>query len=449
MLLLSLLLTSVTHASNTMPVASVTILNNNTGTTPTSGYLISLWRYPEGGGQPTAVAASSGSGQTVRLYDFGLQAFPHTNPGVHYSVLALQKLQNGSVIRLSNYHWGTFVVEGQVSKTEDLALKVVDNGIQIAVNGQAVPYQLAPSRPFSTQRDNMTSMPNSVAPSQMTSQNTWPMIILQPAGSMTSSPQASATSETGSSSVAPNSPGDCYSYPDGTIVCWNVVQTWNTVVTTIGEGTGSGYMSDVFSYGVSSGSQLDVVESANGGGWSIQGSWTIYNSQSAAATWPNLYCCWNYLANSYFNYEEDQLEVCNIWCTTYNQYQIWATGWDGGTEAWGTAGTSDSSPGDCLPQSTLQQSYSYAPYAPGSGFTYTTANGYRYSFSTTISANIVGTSYSATIGDSTSYDQHTTQQMSFGNQYSNYYVYTNAIYSGGVTQWPVLFTSNTAAHCGP
>ncbi len=83
-----------------MPVASVTILNNNTGTTPTSGYLISLWRYPEGGGPPTAVASSSGSGQTVRLYDFGLQAFPHKNPDVHYSVLALQKLQNGRLFDL-------------------------------------------------------------------------------------------------------------------------------------------------------------------------------------------------------------------------------------------------------------------------------------------------------------------------------------------------------------
>jgi len=213
-------------------------------------------------------------------------------------------------------------------------------------------------------------------------------------------------------------------------------------------------MGDTFAYGQSSGSTLSIDASANGGAWSVSGSYSWFNQNSAAVTWPTLNCCWNWLTQSHFNYEEDQLEWCPILICGQMQssYQIWASGWNGGAEPWtpegGKAGPSSSQPGDCLAASSLPNHYSYAPYAANSGFTFDAANGYKYSLSASLSAGIVGTTFSAGITDTTDYSQHTTQTITFGNHYTYYYLYTNGLYSS-VLNWPVIFSTNSAAHCGP
>lgn|GEM_PF-5644290 len=449
-LILSIPSTALASSSSSSSAVLSINITNNTSTLPNSGYQVMLWRYSEAGGAPTlAASATSSAGKTIQLSDSGLSQFHHSSQYVHYSVLVLLSLPNGSLIQLSNYHWGSQIVGssgglgGKVASTESVAITLTSNGIQLSANGQSVPYQITTANP-SSQTGNVTSgigASTTTAVTATSSQTTWPIAVLQTAGKANSSQQLGQ--------VAPDSPSSCYG-PLLLYYCWVKVQSWPTMPTSIGEATGSGYMNDLFSYGVSSGSTLSIDASANGGAWSVSGSYSWFNQESGAVTWPVLHCCWNWLTNSYFNYEEDQLEYCPLMIcgVMQNSYQIWSTGWNGGDEPWLQAGTSSSAPGDCLPLSAIKPSYSYAPYAPKSGLLFTSANGYKYSLAAGISAGIVGTTFSATITDTTDYSQHTVQNITMGTQYPTYYLYTNGMYSG-LLKWPVIFSSNSAAHCGP
>ena len=437
--------------SATPALVSISI-TNNTSTLPSSGYQIMVWRYAETGGAPTlAASTTANAGTTVQLSDPGLSSFYHYNPSVHYSLLVMLSLPNRSIIQLCNYHWGSPVtgsyggLGGNVVSTESVAIALTSGGMQLAVNGQSVPYQVTKPSPNS-QTGNMTTgkSANLAVAAPATSSQMWPITVLHPANQ-------------GGGKVSPDSPNGCF-FNGGLLwyYCWVKVATFQSLPTTIGEATGSGYMGDTFAYGQSSGSTLSVDASANGGSWSVSGTYTWTNQNSAATTWPTLQCCWNWYIQTMFNYEEDQLEWCplGICGQMQSSYQIWASGWDGGAEPWtpegGTAGPSSSPPGDCLAPSSLPNVYSYALYAPNSGFTYDAANGYSYSWAVSITAGmgIVGTSATAGISDTTSYNQHTTQTITFGNHYSAYYLYTNGLYSS-VLKWPVIFSTNNAAHCGP
>jgi hypothetical protein len=426
-------------------VVSINI-TNNTSNLPNSGYQIMFWRYPEGGGAPTlAASAISSAGKTIQLSDSGLSQLHKNSQYVHYSALVMLSLPNGSLIQLCNYHWTSQIVG--IHNTEDIAIILTTGGIQLSANGQSVPYQATAASP-SSPTGNVTSgigFSTKTAAAEISSQPTWPITVLQATGRASSGQQ--------SSQVTPDSPSSCY-WNWIWYYCWVQVATWQSVPTTIGEATGSGYMGDTFAYGQSSGSTLSVDASANGGAWSVSGSYTWFNQNSGTVTWPTLQCCWNWLIQSHFNYEEDQLEYCPLMLCGVMQssYQIWASGWQGGAEPWtpqgGHAGPSSSQPGDCLAASALPNHYSYAPYAAYSGFTFDAANGYKYSLSASLSVGIVGTTFSAGITDTTDYSQHTTQTITFGNHYSTYYLYTNGLYSN-VLNWPVLFSTNSAAHCGP
>ena len=122
---------------------------------------------------------------------------------------------------------------------------------------------------------------------------------------------------------------------------------------------------------------------------------------------------------------------------------VYAVYWQGSDEAWLDAGTSTSLPGDCLSLSTIQSDgLSWEEYAANTQHTITTANGYYYSVGATITSPYGGPSVSFT--STTAYNQHTTEAFSFQSQYSYYYLYANSYYSGQDTNWPIVFSSNTA-----
>jgi len=449
---------TVASSSISSPVANVVILDQNPLVAGTN-YTLLVFRYSEVGGSTIAsVDSAVKAGELISLQDTGLSSFYHSQPSIHYSISVLQNLANGSIAQLISYHWAAPVIGsvkgigGTLAATEHLQLTQLANGTTlVVVNGVLRPYQEAPTSSPTRVYGNATTTnrqsPITTLTQGSSSQSSWPTTILHPITTTSTSLNAHAPTNV----VSPNTPAQngCYSDRTGDY-CWVAIQYWYTQPTTIGEATGSGYMTDQFSYGVSSGSTLDVVASANAGPWSVSGEWTQYNTGTSAVQWAQLHCCTNFYANTYFDYEEDQCAYCTFGgCTYYSQYQIWASAFDAGNEDWLSAGSSSSSPGDCLDPSTLNGVYSYAPYAANSGYTYTTANGYTYNYAITIGSNIYGTSYSATIRDTTNYNQYTTQQLTFGSQYTTYYVYTNGIYGGGATTWPVLFSTNPPANCGP
>jgi hypothetical protein len=442
-----------TTLSNT-PAATIT-LSSSVLQLQSSNYIAFLFRYSETGGVAIASSAPLANGLQSSLIDSGLSSFPHTQPDIHYSILVLQEFANGTVAQILNYHWGAQIVGatngvgGSVSSPESIVLNLLTNGTRVSVNHESVPYQIpSTSAPSTPNHSNSTSttLTTQTASESATYTSTWPRTILHTTSTNTANQKAAPARNT----YSPAAPNSCY-WDFSIYYCWNTVYTWYTQPSEIGEATGSGYMQDVFSYGVNSGSELSIVASSNGGVWSASGSYTQYNQGSSAVTWSNLDCCNNYYANTYFDYQEDQLQGCsNGNCVNYQDYQIWDSAWDGGDESWLNAGsTINDSPGDCVSPSSLSGTYSYSPYSGNSQTTQKTANGFVYSDSITIGSNIVGSSYSAQISDTTYYNHYTTQTITFGTQYTNYYVYTNGIYSGGYTTWPVLFTTNTNAHCGP
>jgi hypothetical protein len=457
------IISQTTASSSGQLIVTGDIVNQNPKL-PSTGYMVELFRYSDMGGPVSVIATvTQKAGSVFNLYDQSIAEFKHVNPDIHYSILVMQHLANGSLIRLLNYHWSSELQGNNVVNPIALNLIVLaDGNVKLVVNGKVVPHIINISGTNTGKEpnnSNQTSLNSIGGNGQEIVSDEWPIYIFNGNHTVGTNGQQDAAYTLSSynpisvpspyPNVAYAQPNSCFPVIGGEgVYCWVKVASWSNLPTTIGEATGSGYMTDIFSYGQSSGSQLDVVESANGGGWSVSGSWTLYNTQSEATTWPPLHCCTNYYAETYFNYEEDQLEYSYIFCWTYDDYQIWATGWDGGDVGWIDAGPSSSPPGDCLPPSTVEQDYSYGQYAAGSGFTEDTANGYRYSVAVTISAGIVGTSASAQIGDTTAYNHHTSQSITFGYQYPYYYLYTNGKYSD-VSQWPVLFSTNTQAYCGP
>jgi len=430
--------------SQTLPVASVTIYNNSA--LPKTGYDLVVWRYSETGGTPALVGfAKANASQTVNFFDQSLASYRHQGEFVHYSMLAIQRLANGSWLQLANYYWASLTVGaiagagGRTSATQVIAItQVTSSGVEVESNDVLVPYATpsAPQAGTATTGANVTaSSSTSATAPQAASSEDWPVEVLTSVSTSSSSPQ-------------PSGLNGCYSNGYGLSWCWNPVKYWYNVWTSIGEATGSGYMIDTFSYGVGSASQLGVAVSAGGAAWSISGSWTLTNGQSAATIWPNLQCCTNYLTNSQFNFEEDQLCVYVILtCVKQNSYQIWAPGWDGSDEGYLNAGASHTSPGDCLTLSAIKAAgYSYGTFAAGSKYTVTNSNGFTYTIAVTIGSP-AGNPGSASISDTTAYNRDTTQAISFGTHYTYYYLYSNAKPVGGVNQWPVLFSTNTAAHC--
>ena len=202
------------------------------------------------------------------------------------------------------------------------------------------------------------------------------------------------------------------------------IATYANVWTTIGEAHATGYMTNEFTYGTSS-SDTTSVELTTGSGWSVDGSST--NSASESTNWPLLYGGDGYYSNTQFAYEDDEWYVCNPldWngytCPVQDylatsEYVVYAVYWQGSDEAWLDAGNTQ--------------------------HTITTANGYYYSVGATITSPYGGPSVSFT--STTAYNQHTTEAFSFQSQYSYYYLYANSYYSGQDTNWPIVFSSNTA-----
>jgi len=272
-------------------------------------------------------------------------------------------------------------------------------------------------------------------------------------------PQASAAHSSVQSDIAsPNTVGDnnCYYYTE---FCWVDVAEWSNVWTTIGEGTGTGYMTDMFTYGQSSAATI-AEELTSGNGWSVSGSTT--QSASSDTTWAPLHGYGNWYANTQFYYVEEEEYACNPWdwnsgtniCSTQYSpqfeattgYVIFASYWQQSDESWGGAGQSSSSPGSCLSISQVQSDgLSWSQYAANSQHTINVANGYGYS-----SAAYIGNPQggpAVTISDSTYYQQHTNQAFTFGAQYSYYYLYTNGYYSGSDANWPVIFSTTSAGGC--
>ena len=429
----------VSAQSSNLPVISLTVTNASGASNAGNGYEAILWRYPTTSSGPTDVASAViNSSGTVNLYDQGLTSFSHPNSYVHYSILVLQRQANGSLLQVTNYHWTSEItgssngVGGEIVATQELVLTINDGRVAIVSNGQIVPYVVVSSSSAETAGLNATHI---TTQSTGTSNSAWPMAIL----TATSSPNGGSSLN----SIQPDTVADCF-YIGMYEYCWSIVESWTNQWTTIGEATGSGDMSDTFSYGVSSGSTLGVAVST-GGSWSISGSYTITNQQSSATTWPVLHCCANYLANSQFNYDDGQLcDYVLVSCIAYyDSYQIWATGWDGSDQAWLDAGQSTSSPGDCLSLTTIQDDgYSYGEYAANSNHSVTMDSDYTYGVALTIGSPTGGTG-NAQISDTTAYSSHTTQAISFSYEHSYYYLYSNE----GGNKYPVLFSSNSDDGC--
>ena len=436
--------------TKSLPVAMATIANNNPNLRG-NAYDIALWRYSEIGGPPQlASSANLAAAGQVALFDSSLSTFTHSSPYVHYSVVILETLRDGTIAQLANYHWTSQLngykgnTGGYVDRTEILSLNQLSNGrTSITSNSQVVPY-MAPTSYAPVSNTNSTPTRNTNTASSLTVESdSWPTSILKV-----------SVSHEHASTIQPafQTPG-CYYYE--VEYCWVAIKTWNNVWTTIGEASGSGYMSDYFSYGVQSSSQIATAASSGGGGWSVSGSWTVTNTQSQSTNWPVLHCCSNWLTNSQFNYEEDQMcfpysDYTGNYCTWTNSYQIYAPGWDGSAEAWLNAGISNSSPGDCQTLSTIQTNgWSYGTFAAGSGTTISNDNGFQYSSAVTVGGTIGDNTGSVTLSDTTAYNYHTSQAFSFGTQYSYYYLYSGTPPNNGVNQYPVIFSTNTAAHCGP
>ncbi len=238
------------HAINS-PQASAQVANvvlgSSSGHPPLDNYFVELWRHPQNG-QPIFVSqqVTNGTGR-VSMYD---SAFPTMTVGsyVHYEI-GVSKITKGAFEMVTDYHW-------------------------------SVIRQAGASRIENIQAD--------VSKAKM----------LQPL--QQSSTRSSAT-------VSPTTVGDnnCSGFVQW---CELDVAEWSNVWTTIGEGTGTGYMTDSFQYGQSSASTVST-EVTTGNGWSASGSTT--NQASSTTTWPNLYCCWNYYADTQFYYKENQQYVCD------------------------------------------------------------------------------------------------------------------------------------------
>jgi hypothetical protein len=369
------------------PVAVLTLSGSNgsatSGSSALAGYNVEFFRYPAGGGQPVMLTQSqTGSSGQVSLYDPAL-ATAISGQCIEYSVVVTRVLPSNVTEMVGSYFWSTYI-QGTTYQTQLVSMNL----------NSAVPMQL----------------------------------------------QQQSNPQTGQSS--------CTGLQQG---CWVYIATYANVWTTIGEAHATGYMTNEFTYGTSS-SDTTSVELTTGSGWSVDGSST--NSASESTNWPLLYGGDGYYSNTQFAYEDDEWYVCNPldWngytCPVQDylatsEYVVYAVYWQGSDEAWLDAGTSTSLPGDCLSLSTIQSDgLSWEEYAANTQHTITTANGYYYSVGATITSPYGGPSVSFT--STTAYNQHTTEAFSFQSQYSYYYLYANSYYSGQDTNWPIVFSSNTA-----
>ena len=401
-------------ASNSTLVATVSANDANHALKATS-YLAILWKYPESGAPSGVTSATFSAGKSVILNDPAASA-----ASTHYSVQVIAKLKHGAEMQLANYHWGT-----DLSPVTNLAITVVSSGVQINANGQAVPYQV--NQPASANKGNTTAPPT--ATPNVAAPMTWPFSALGSWNTSAPAKPGAAAPQTG-----------CFLGQ-----CWYKIQSWGNLLTTLGEGTGAGYMNDLFTYGVNSGSTVSTVVSS-GGPFSASGSVTEYNTGQYGVQWALLYCCQNYNARSGFAYEEDQYWWCfSGVCHPTSTYQIYTTGYNGGNSPW-TYGSS-SQPGSCLNYNTqVNGKYSGGGYQPNTHAWFYAANGYSYTYALTISSGIVGGQGSATISDKTYYNSYTSQYFTFQSYYSQYYLYTNGLYNNP-SNWPVVFSTTSSGSC--
>ena len=383
------------------PLATLTLSNsgvssvaqNSTGVL--AGYNVELFRYPPQGGQPILVTQSlTDSNGQVSLSDPSLASMA-PNQYVHYNIVVTRMLPTHAAEMVGSYDWSTYL-QGGAYQTQQVSMGVSNTAqLQLA-------QQQAPS-----------------------AQSSSPQTIGQPY---------------------------CNGFEEG---CWVYITTYTNVWTTIGEGHASGYMTNVFTFGTYSSASISV-EITSGSGWSADGSST--QSASESTSWPGLHGYGGFYANTQYAYEDDEWYFCNPWdwngftcpLTDYlasTTYIVSPVYWQGSSEGWLAAGFSSSPPGECLSLSQIQNmGLSWEQYAGGSKHTITTANGYSYSFAAGI-PNPYGGGSLVSFGSQTVYNQHTTEQYTFGTQYSTYYLYANKYYNGPDTLWPIVFTTNPLAKC--
>lgn len=442
-----LLLTITNNSLLTLPVASVSIQDNFPNSS-NGAYTILFFRYLEDG-EPILLSSSTiKAGQSVSLYDSFLSS-RQSDPYVHYSVLVLQELPNGSIAEILNYHWTAIVKEdatglgNAVSSTERIVLTRLhdDSSTNVQVNGMIIPYQ---KELIITESDRYSSFATHVNTkleerAQNTLSTAWPINGLSEIGTISQAENSEPSSFASTSTKLAHAEGGFWK--------WVNIKLWNGVWTIVGEGSAIGNMTDVFSFGNYSGIELDVVTSVNGGAWSISGSWML-NASGVIISYPPLHCCGNYYAKTGINFEEDQLEFCGlVTCRLLDVYQIHPIGWNGGASGWTDAGSSTSLPGSGLSPDLIEKlGLSCLAFPAGEQFVLAPGNGYRYNNATMLNG-VKGAPDNVTIGDVTFYEHHSLHHFTFGNEYPFYYLYTSSIYSDP-SQWPVVFTSyGTSPDC--
>jgi|GEM_PF-1504604 len=122
-------------------VVTADIVNQNPKL-PSTGYMVELFRYSDMGGPVSVIATvTQKAGSVFNLYDQSIAGFKHVNPDIHYSILVMQHLANGSLIRLLNYHWSSELQGNNILNPITLNLIVLaDGNVRLIVDGKIVPH---------------------------------------------------------------------------------------------------------------------------------------------------------------------------------------------------------------------------------------------------------------------------------------------------------------------
>jgi hypothetical protein len=265
------IISQTTASSSGQLIVTGDIVNQNPKL-PSTGYMVELFRYSDMGGPVSVIATvTQKAGSVFNLYDQSIAEFKHVNPDIHYSILVMQHLANGSLIRLLNYHWSSELQGNNVVNPIALNLIVLaDGNVKLVVNGKVVPHIINISGTNTGKEpnnSNQTSLNSIGGNGQEIVSDEWPIYIFNGNHTVGTNGQQDAAYTLSSynpisvpspyPNVAYAQPNSCFPVIGGEgVYCWVKVASWSNLPTTIGEATGSGYMTDIFSYSQSSGSQL-------------------------------------------------------------------------------------------------------------------------------------------------------------------------------------------------
>lgn len=371
-----------------------------------SRLVVTLWRYAPSTGATTLVGqkVTPLASSDLSFSDPQVSMMSQISPYVHYSISAYELTASGQMLNFVNYHWD------HIAGASTLKVITLDPAVNSSYTAAHQTSDVVPN----------ISHSNSSSP--------------------TSDSLSSPTQ------VSSSSPASGPNYPCSPCSGWVTIKTWYGQFSIVGEAHAAGYLTLQYVFGTSSGSEFDVMVGTSG--WSASGSKT--QDSTTSQTWPNLSCCQGWLAETQFDYVEQEFFSYG---SPTGQYQSFVTNYDGGLptcggpNAWICAGNPYADPAsDCAspPAITNGQEGSYFTEPANSPpVVKEQSNGFKYSFSVNLPSP-VGDTATLNLGDTTSYNQHVTQTITTGGQYSTYYFYGGP--GGG---FPVIFSSNSAGHCGP